>query len=327
MSDAARRRWLAGGLGLVVSALCLALTFHRVALGEVLEVLRGVRWWALPAALALKLVGLAFLARRTQVLFRPLGPLSFSRAFRSVMVGFVGNNVLPARIGELLRVGYLAHHTRTAAGACLAIVVVERLLDLAMLFALFVGLAFGAARSLPWRAATWGVGALVALLLVALCVFARWPDGFLSAARRVSERLAHPLARFASGLAGLTQSGGAARALAYSLAYWVTALGSIQIWLWAFGFDLPWYAPGVTLVFLSFGAALPAAPGFVGTFHYFATAALLLLGVERSAAAAFALVLHAVAIVPMTVFGVALLSRELVRGLPRLDRAEPEAQS
>jgi uncharacterized protein (TIRG00374 family) len=327
MSDTARRRWLAGGVGLAVSVLCLALTFRRVELREVLDVVRDVRWWALPAALALKLTGLAFLGLRTQVLFRPLRALPFSRAFRSVMVGFVGNNVLPARVGELLRVGYLAHHTRAPASACLAVVVVERLVDLALLFALFVALAFGAARALPWRAATWGVGGLVALLLVALCVFAQRPERWIARAARVSERIARPLARFASGLAGLVESGGAARTVAYSLGYWATALGSIEIWLWAFGFELPWFAPGVVLVFLSFGAALPAAPGFVGTFHYFATAALLLLGVERTSAAAFALVLHAVAIVPMTVFGVGLLSGELLRGLPRLDAPAAERQS
>lgn len=324
MIDATRRRWLAGGLGLGVSLLCLALTFRRVELGEVFEVVRDVRWWALPAALSLKLAGLAFLGLRTQVLFRPLRALSFSRTFRAVMVGFVGNNVLPARVGELLRVGYLAHHARVPASACLAVVVVERLVDLTVLFALFVALAFGAARALPWRAATWGFGALVAVLLLALCVFARGPERWISLTGRFSDPLARLLGRFASGLAGLAESGGTARAIAYSLAYWATALGSIEIWLWAFGFDLPWFAPGVVLVFLSFGAALPAAPGFVGTFHYFATAALLLLGVERASAAAFALVLHAVAIVPMTIFGLGLLSGELLRGLPRLDPTAAE---
>jgi hypothetical protein len=73
--------------------------------------------------------------------------------------------------------------------------------------------------------------------------------------------------------------------------------------------------PIVVIVFVAFGTMLPSSPGFVGTYHYFATAALVFMGIAEESAAAFATLAHLMAIVPFTLIALPFLMPDLVRAL------------
>jgi hypothetical protein len=78
---------------------------------------------------------------------------------------------------------------------------------------------------------------------------------------------------------------------------------TIQCWLWAFGLDLPLYAPLIVMVFLAIGTMIPSSPGFIGTYHVACAYALELLGVEPAMAASVAIAGHFMATVPWTLTG------------------------
>jgi hypothetical protein len=304
------------------SLVCLAVlvvVLRELEWREALHHLRRVPGVVIPLVLAAKALGFGFQAARTRVLMAPLGDLDPLPLLRSVLLGFVGNNLLPLRSGELLRVGYLARRTGASASSCLAVVTVERLLDLLHAFALCGVVVLAAAVDVPVTAslglAAAGVGLAVALaILVArrperTRILAALPERLLGG--RWGAGAARQLRLFADGIGSLRSGRSLAGATLCSTGYWAATLLSVQLWIHGFGFDLPWYAALVVLVSLSFGVSLPSAPAHVGTYHAFAVGALALLGVEPTRAVPFAFAMHAVATVPFTVLGAAFVSGEL----------------
>jgi uncharacterized protein (TIRG00374 family) len=310
-------------VGLVLSAGFIVLILAKIDLAQIVAELKHVNVWIVSLTLVTSGLGFLMMTGRTAVLLRPLHPYPALRLFKSVLVGFAGNNVLPLRMGELLRVEYLARHGDQPYSACLAVVAVERIFDLFCLVLCFFCLLPLALEQMPSTTtlAATGVGLCAAFLVFVL--IARRRERFTRTCRtvtgwmgnRVSDWVAAKADLFATGLSSLGSLARVVGALGFSFAFWFTTLIAIQLYLWAFGLHaLPWYSPLVVIVFLAFGNALPAAPAFIGTYHYFAMLALTLLGVDDARAGALAIVAHAMGAIPYTFFALFLLLGEILRG-------------
>lgn len=303
-------------LGVAVSLVFLWLTFRKVDLAGVEHALERV---SLPIlALALLTRGAAFLALalRTRMTTSPAGKLRFRSLLVSHLIGYTGNNVLPLRLGELLRIDYLSRAEGPSRSFLLGTTAVERLLDalvLLALFALTVPTVVGAslwAGSYPIL-----VAVAVAALVVALLVV-RW-KGMPALAERVvrplhpglAARLAEALERGAEGLGSLFHARWGGGAFGATLLYWLCSVGSVWIILSAFGMILPWYAPFLVVAVTALGTALPSSPAFVGTYDYFSALGVSMLGVGSARSASFAIVAHAMAVVPYSLVGLVVLAK------------------
>lgn len=320
--------WLSALLGLVVSALFVWLTLRKVDLGEVAAQIGEVSLLILSLNVVTKFFGFVFMTWRSQVLFKHLDDYEFWPMFKSVLVAFVGNNVLPLRAGELLRVGYLSHgRDEVPTSSCFAAVALERLLDLFSLALLFLLLIFFAFLDFSQRGVPGGmivsvvVGILVAAMATAIWI-SRQPDPWVNLVDRVAGLMGDSVAsfvtpkfrKFAEGLAGLSSWRQTAAVLALSIAYWGTAVASIYVWIWAFGWSLPIHAPFVVAVFSAFATVLPSSPGFVGTYHWAVKTGVGFFGVGAAGATSFAIVGHAAAFLPFTIIGIAILAGDYLRG-------------
>jgi uncharacterized protein (TIRG00374 family) len=317
------RRLSAFLVGLVISAGFLVLVFTKIDLDEVITELRRIDLGVMSLTLISMGLGFVMMTLRSAVLLRPLHAYRPFRLLKSVLVGFAGNNVLPFRMGELLRVEYLARHGGLPHSSCLAVVAVERMIDLFCLVLLFFSLLPVALEQRPSTATLAATGATLTAAFVLLIAIARRRERFVRGCRRltgwtgsrISGLVTSKADLFARGLASLGSPARIAAAAGFSGAFWLTSLTSVQLFLWAFGLDgLPWYSPVVVIVFVAFGTALPSTPAFIGTYHYFAMLALTLLGVDDARAGALAIVAHAVGIVPYTLVSIALLLGEFLRG-------------
>ncbi|NNE18125.1 MAG: flippase-like domain-containing protein, partial [Myxococcales bacterium] len=126
--------------------------------------------------------------------------------------------------------------------------------------------------------------------------------------------------RFVDGFGALRSSRAVVEGVLITFSMRLVAMLSIQCWLWAFGVDLPLYAPLVVFVFLSVGTMVPSSPGFIGTYHVACAYALELMGVEPAVAASVAIAGHFMATVPWTVVGLFVTLptiRRVWRGAPR----------
>jgi hypothetical protein len=248
------------------------------------------------------------------------------------------NNTVPLRAGEVARIGFLARYGGLPVSTCLAAVAVERVLDMLALVVIVVATVPFLAGGLPLGASFYAVAAIVAVAILGAVVVSRRPDGFQRLCRgvaglfgaRVREFVVRRSEAFARGLEALGSASAVLGVMVMTFAFWGLGMAAIQLWLWAFGLALPWYAPAVVLGFLSFGLAIPATPGNVGTFHFFVSSAVIYLGGSATQAVSLALAFHAVAVVPLTVLGLPLLFREYsrlraVRAEPRREQSESES--
>lgn len=315
-------------LGLALSALFVYLGFRRVDANALVAEIARASVSLLSLVVVLKVLAFFLASVRTVLLLRPIGAYPLGVAFRSVLLAFTANNLFPLRTGELFRIDYLARHGSASRSSCLAVVLLERLLDSFVLLSIFLGalpaaaLGFAAGRPLIY------LGLSFVSAIAAATWISRRPAIFVALIRRifslVGERLSATMARqagtFAEGLAGLHSMPRVVGAVAATIAFWISSLVSIRIWFWAFDLALPWYAPVLVLGFAAFGSALPASPGQIGTYHYFVILALTTLNVDPVVARSTAIVGHAVSFVPLTLAGIPLLVRYLMR-LPQHPRA------
>ena len=109
--------------------------------------------------------------------------------------------------------------------------------------------------------------------------------------------------RFVDGFSALRSSRAVLEAVALTFLTRLVGMLTIQCWIWAFGLDLPLYAPLIVTVFLSVGTMIPSSPGFIGTFHVSVAYAFELMGVEPAMAASIAVAGHFMATVPWTIIG------------------------
>lgn len=266
----------------------------------------------------------------------PLVPL-----WRAVAVGFMANNLLPARAGEVAR-AYMANRLLPVRfTTALASIGVERVFDglvMAGLIALGVALPSfprqAAIEGLPVARVVLTLGALFgAALIMALLVVHR-PALWLGLARRVlgrvlPERIAARLLAIAEGLVAglsvLTHPGRFSGVVAWSLVLWGVNGASFWAAFRAFDLAVPPEAALVLQGLIGFGVAVPASPGFVGVFEAVTRVTLAFYAVPADLAVSYAVTYHVTTFVPITVLGLVALSRAHV-GLREL-RARHPAQA
>lgn len=324
-ADARLRRAFVGAL---ISILCLGILAKGVDGPAVKQALGRIDIG--PLALALVTVGLrpVFAAARARLLLRRSARLGFGVHLHGVLVAFVGNATLPLRGGELLRIEWLARRHCVPRAASLGMLAVEHTCDLAalcLLAVVSVRAADGLRLDPRWPLLAC---ALVAAILVAIWALAHRlrleaDNGVLSRNGGARGWLARNLDELGRGLDGLRSRSVVGACALLSLAMLAASLGTVSLALHALHVALPWYAPGVVLVSTALGISLPSAPGFVGTYHYFAAFALERMGVAREIAVSYAIVAHIVSIGPVTVASLtAWTIRALVSPQTKIDSAD-----
>lgn len=313
-----KSRWI----GLVLTVVFLGLTFNRVNLEELGGTLRTANYLlVLPAALS-TLVGYLLRTARWRAILAGAVPASFGPLFSILMIGFATNNVLPARLGELVRAVLLRRRTGLRKTFSLATIFLERLFDGLVLVGIL------ALLSLVLPLPGWGreVQALSSVLFggVAMGVLVVLTKQRL--AERVLGLVLKPLpsrastwvfeafASFLLGLKAMRRPRVLGLTLGMSALIWT--LEGLSYYLLTYAFEFPLgglervVASGLLLVVVNLGIMIPSAPGYVGTFQFFAVAALGLFNVPRETALGLAIVSHAMQYLLVTAIGGVFVMRE-----------------
>jgi glycosyltransferase 2 family protein len=308
-------------VGAAAALLLLYFSLARVNLRQVLAELGDVGLGWLVVSVGVRVGGLSVASWRSRVLLAPLRRFGFLELFKSLLLAFMVQNLIPLRAGDLTRVGYLARIGSLPKSSCLAVVSAEKLLDLLALMTLFFAVLPAVAIDLPMDVRLYvGLGVAVLAALGTVLVSSR-PQRFVAFCATLGRLLGKTVgdfvetrsASFARGLAALASPRTALLTFALSVLYWLAGTLTLELWMQALDIHLPWYAPVVVLAFLAFGLAVPATPANVGTYHFLAFQAMTTLGVEATLAGSFALLAHAMTTVPMTVVGIVLLFDDLRR--------------
>lgn len=333
-SRAGGRRLAFLAAGVALSAAGIWWVFRGVDPGSLVDSVHRVRPLPLLGSLAVYWLGLVVLrALLVRHLLSPVGRLGLFQAYRYICIGYLANNVLPLRAGEVVRSAAISRGAGIGFASVVGGLAVERMLDLALVAVL----ALAAIRVVPGLPETVGtVAAGSAAVLGAgfaiMVVLARRQRNSAAAPAATTGR--DPLTlrgrlralwlRFSAGFGAFGTTGGVLAAFGLMLAVWILALGMMMLRLWAFDLEPSPALALVVLASLGFGVAVPSAPGYVGTYHAAAAFALGLFGVEHQVAAAFGLFSWVVDIGGSSLAGGVSLSMEGMR-LGEL-RRRPEDQ-
>ena len=301
------------GIGIAISIVCLYLVLRGVDLGQTASLLGGARLPWLALALVGVTADLFFRALRWQALIAPIKPVPLRRLSGYMLVGYLANNVLPARLGELVRSHYLGDREGISRSATLGTVVVERVVDTVVLVAI------GAAailvlnvRGVVVSAILVGV-AIAGLLVVALAValaahrlpgasriaafLGRWP------------RVKGIALRLRDGLRVAALPRTVAASVVLSVAAWSCTVVAVLAVGQSLGIELTVGEGALLAAGTNLATAIPSGPGYLGTFEYAGQTIAAAFGLPAARGLALALLIHVLTLVVSSAGGVAALVR------------------
>jgi hypothetical protein len=299
-------------LGIFISAVFIILAVRQVDFSETWESMRRADYVYVVPSAAMVIASLFIRAVRWKLLLSPIKVIPVGSLFAAVMIGTMGNNVLPARLGEIVRADAIGRKEKVSRSASLATIVVERMIDLFTVL-VFLGIALVYA---PFSEQFEKGGYIMLALSVAalgFLLFLRMKTGSALKLLRLlcrplpagmEDRLVRLTTSFVDGLEILTRGRHMPAVIALSAMIWISLSSSIVFMFMAFGWDLPIHAAVVVLVATAFGVMIPAAPGFVGTYHYSCQLALAVYGMDKAGALGYAVVLHVTQWAPVTLIGI-----------------------
>jgi len=308
------RTWRNLALSLLVSGSFLYLAFHKVPLADLGVALRRVdgRWLAVAAGISLFIM--FFRAWRWQLELRPLERVPLSRLWVITAVAYMAINVLPARLGEIVRPWLLARRSQVSFSNVVGNLVLEKTLD-SVVTLVYVLAGLVAIYTLPlWvrRGALFPAG--LATGLVALVLLLWWRgESFVDrwVVQRLPERVGSTLQRVLgavrAGMQILPNRLLLGSVFCVSLGLWFLPILSSYVMILAFDLRVPFSAAVVVFIFIGFGTALPNLPGMIGAYQYACQLALGLFGVSDADGLAYGLVLNAVQFLTLIAQGLVAL--------------------
>ena len=303
--QAARRLRLASSY--LVAGACLAWVFCHIHPRAFLESVRQLKWPVVALAIAFDNANYASQGIRWSLLLRPLAPVRSLKAIQATYVGVFTSNVLPMRFGEIVRAYLVSSWTSKKFAEIIPSMVLEHLFEGIWLTLLLGAAAFLLPLPAALEKAVKVFGAGVALLAATCFYFLLQEKRGRGAAERKSPKLMHKVEFFLKELTiGIQRIGlsprffvGLAATLA-SLAFQALALWAVAV---ACGIELPLWGAAVVLAIIRVGVTIPNAPANLGAYQFFAALGMELLGVGRSAANGFALILFFVLMIPTWITG------------------------
>ena len=323
-----RRRLLITAIGVAVTLGLLYWVLRDISLSEVIRHLRAARPG--PLILSVVLATATFLIRaiRWRILLRAAdgGPVAWTALWHATAMGFMANNTLPFRLGEVVRSYAAGRLGGVPIATALSSIAVERALDALTLVAL-LGVALLRA-GLPADTVVMGArldvvaaraGVVCAVIFAGALFVVLLP---LAAERMV--RALIPFRRLANGVVGLIenlrQGFSALRsparlgaAVFWSLAHWLLSAASFFVAFAAFGIQVDFAGALLVQSLLAFGIVASFTPGYFGIFELVVAAALALFGVPKDIGIAYGITYHITTFVPITLLGLWSLARSGVR--------------
>jgi glycosyltransferase 2 family protein len=327
-------------IGFILSLIFLWFFFRKIDLGSIWKSFLEVEYLYLLPLILINLFSFWVRAKRWQHLLAPIKKIKVGPLFYSTAIGFMANNILPARMGELVRAYILGSRENIGKPASFATIVVERLFDGFTILSIFLVVIF----LLPFppdhsRVFTqysiklagllsFFVYLVILVMLLALRFHSEKANRLIGfflrrLPKRLAEKINKTIESFILGLEILQRIRDIGIITGYSIFLWVIISLSYYFLFMAFHFDLPVLAAFFLLVVLAFGVSIPSAPGYIGTFHWACAAALIFLGIEVNQAKSFALLLWVAGFIPTVLLGLFSLGKEGL-SLRQLQKTEKE---
>jgi uncharacterized protein (TIRG00374 family) len=300
-------------LGVILSLAGLGYVFYRAEPARMLGALQEAQYVYLVPALVLYFIGVWIRAVRWHFLLRSIKAIPSRALFPPVVIGYMANDILPARMGELVRAYVLGRQENVSKATTLVTIVVERIFDGLTMLTFIVAGSFVldlANEELNTQVRVIGIAFIVAIL--ALALLAGMPRRVEQVADLFIQRLpaasAHTRAQaltraLLDGLGTLRSPTDSLTVYALSVLAWLFETGMYIVIAWGFQITAGFPVFLVTCAIANLATLLPSTPGYIGVFHAAVISVLTQFGVEYNLATSYTFVLHAALIIPVTLWG------------------------
>ena len=285
-------------IGVVISATCLYWVFKGIALRDVGHAVAKANPAWLALALIIYAIGFIFRAIRWKILMAPIKPTSAPALLSPMVIGFFANNVLPFRMGELVRAQVTGQKLGISRTTSLGTIVVERICDTLMFLCIFLIVALFFPFPEAIRRGAYGLGGVCIGVIVALVIATKHQHTAHSWVERVPISLSYRkkvqdlIFNFARGISGMTEGSYLAQALALSVIIWTIEGTNLYFITRAFPVHITYPQAFFVLFFIGLAVTLPQAPGYVGTVEAFGVLAFKLLGIPKELSIPVVLTIH-----------------------------------
>ncbi len=329
--------------GVAISIIFIVVALRGLRLDQFWSAVQSANYWWLVPGVAVYFVAVWVRAWRWHFLLRPIKNIRTVRVFPITAIGYMGNNIYPARAGEVLRAVLLKRTEGVAVSASLATIVIERIFDgVVMLGFVFLNLPelakltsnsgfVGNIQQVAVIGTAIFAGALVIFLLAAM-----FPEVSIRAGEtvinhvlpeRTRPSITGLMHRFLDGLASLRSPLNILMVFVTSVIIWLLETGKYWFVMHAFDFHVSFFALMLMNGIVNLATTIPSAPGYIGTFDAPGIAVLTAYGVPQATAAGYTLTLHVALWLPITLLGAYFLAREGVHWSDSLRAEAAEGQS
>ncbi len=300
---------------ILITAFALAYALWDVDIAELGLLLSGGNYWLLIPFLVLLVLFYWMKALRWVYILRPVGIFTTRQVTPSMIIGFAANNVLPAHLGELIRIAIFARRYAKPVSSITITLLVERIFDLVAILSLYA-LAM-AVMDTPPKSLEIGTRLITLLMVVffaTIAVILYQPSLVLNIGNRIGsllperfrQRLHDTLEHIIHAFSSLRSPTLVAAMTIGSLLKWLLMGGMIWVSLYAYGTEV---SPAISLILmavLALAAAVPNAPGYIGAIQAAYVFALTPFGVAEETAFAASILFLVCQWIPVTVAGAIL---------------------
>lgn len=302
--------------GIALSALLVWLSFRGIEIGEVYRGLHKVNGTFVIASMAVMIFMQALRAIRWGLILKPLDRHLNNFTILSITnVGFLAIIAIPARLGELARPYLITQKSSITMSSALGTIFVERVLDILTVLVI-AAVIFLSTPLPPWlfhAGVSLFIVTAVIFSLMIITIFRREKTTLLLAPvisripPRITTKIIEIIDSFIQGLGVLKHRSLFGTVVILSFIIWLADALAIYLLFLAFALNLPLTAAFVIMIILIAGIAIPVAPGFIGSWHYFCILGLGLFNVAKTEALTFAVIYHAISIGIIIALGIAFL--------------------
>jgi uncharacterized membrane protein YbhN (UPF0104 family) len=276
-------------IGLVFSVVGMVYAFRQFNWIEFIDSLRGINYWYLLGAVALQLGAIWLRALRWKWLLSPIKNVPLRTTFDATIIGYFGNSVLPVRMGELLRAYIVANNSTLSVAQVVGSLIVERMLDVlgVVIFALIFLFNFEIINIPNWL--------ILSIVLTTIVLFGIL---FLISSNKINWHFVKKRKYLFQSKIG-SKIYGILKNIMWGM-YYLSFIFVVK----SANLGLNWVDSGVLFILLSLAISIPAAPGYIGTYHATCVGALTTIyNIGLGESQAFAVLAHAINFVPIVIVG------------------------
>ena len=278
---------------------------------EFIESLQGVKYRYLIGSMTLQLTAVWLRAVRWKWLLVPIKNVPVWTTFNATIIGYFGNSVLPVRMGEVLRAYIVANNSALSVAQVIGSLIVERMLDVlgVVIFALIFLFNFEIIFIPKWFILIIVMTTVVLFGILFLISSEKIKWDFIKKRKKlfkskIGSKIYISFKNIIKGLSVINHAPNKIGVYGFILVLWAMYYLSFIFVVKSVNLGLNWVDPGVLFIILSLAISIPAAPGYIGTYHATCVGALTTIyHIGLSESQAFAVLAHAMMFVPIVIVG------------------------